>query len=100
MYKFKRDTYSRNRDGTSHVLDVACKHCGQHTAYYQKDGPGALLRMYVDRFIDVLPSGEQLVCSSCGHALGMRTIFQKEHRPAYRLYAGAVTKKITDPRNV
>jgi len=94
MYKFQKDQYQRTRGGSSRVLDVRCENCDAHISYYQKDGPGMLLRMYVDRFIDAKPEGKELNCPSCERILGTYIIFKKEDRPAYRLYAGAVTKKI------
>jgi len=94
MYKFKHDRYQKNRGGTSRVLDITCDHCDSHVAFYQKDGPGMLKRMYVDRFIDVTPSGKSLVCQNCSRELGNVMTYKKEDRPAYRLFAGAVHKKI------
>lgn len=94
MYKFSNDRYQKARGGTPRVLDVRCEHCGHHLSYYQKDGPGLLKRMYVDRFIEANPEGEQLICSSCDQVLGTHINYKKEDRPAYRLFVGAVTKKI------
>ena len=50
--------------------------------------------MYVDRFINLVPSGGTLLCQSCGRELGSEITYKKEDRPAYRLFAGAVHKKI------
>ena len=100
MYKFKSDKYQKARGGTSRVLDVMCEGCGSHVAYYQKDGPGLLKRMYVDRFIDVLPKGSDLICDSCERVIGNLVEYKKENRPAYRLYAGAVKKKIVSSRSI
>lgn len=94
MYRFKKDSYQKSRGGASRVLDVCCEHCGQHITYYQKDGPGLLKRMYVDRFIDTSPLGNDLTCTNCKSILGNLIDYKKEHRPAYRLYAGSVTKKV------
>jgi hypothetical protein len=94
MYKFKRDNYQKNRGGTSRILDVSCGQCDHHITFYQKDGPGILKRMYVDRFIDFVPSGSILLCQSCGSELGNEMTYKKEDRPAYRIYAGAVHKRI------
>lgn len=94
MYKFQKDRFQKNRGGASRVLDVTCDHCGRHLTYYQKDGPGMLKRMYVDRFIDYRPEGDKLACQSCGRELGLIMNYKKEDRLAYRLFAGAVNKKI------
>lgn len=93
-YKVKKDAYQRARGGNSRILDVTCEGCLAHIAYYQKDGPGILKRMYSDRFIDIGPTGETLVCKNCKRILGIKINYVKESRPAYRLFVGAVNKKI------
>ena len=50
--------------------------------------------MYVDRFIDIVPKGRELICQKCNRVLGTPIIYEKELRPAYRLYVDSVTKKI------
>jgi hypothetical protein len=94
MYKFQEDRYRRARGGSSRVVDVTCDVCKAHVAYYQKDGPGILKRLYWDRFIDGMPDTDQLICRSCNGVLGIKYVYQKEHREAYRLFAGAVNKKV------
>lgn len=92
MYKIKNDRYRKSRGGYSRILDITCEHCGQHICYYQKDGPGSLRRMYVDRMIDLRPTGKVLSCNNCHRELAIRIIWQKENRPAYRLFVEAVNK--------
>jgi hypothetical protein len=82
------------------VLDVCCESCGAHITYYQKDGPGILKRMYVDRFIDFSPNGKDLVCESCDRVLGSLINYKKEDRPAYRLFVGSVTKRLVSSRDI
>lgn len=94
MYKIKSDKYKTVRGGQSRLLDVMCGHCGQHVSYYQKDGPGILKRMYCDRMIGSKTESKELSCEKCGRVLGVKIIYEKENRPAYRLILGAVTKKI------
>lgn len=100
MYTFQRDRYQKARGGTSRVIDVMCEGCEAHVAYYQKDGPGMLKRMYVDRFIDLVPAGQELRCAACGRILGNLITWHKEKRAAYRLYAGAVRKKVVSRRTL
>ena len=100
MYKIKNDAYKKSRGGKSKVLDVCCEVCKTHISYYQKDGPGLLKRMYVDRFIDFQPKDENLKCSSCGRTIGVLIEYKKENRPAYRLFEGAVSKKIKSARDI
>lgn len=95
MYNLSNDAYKTARGGYSRILDITCEHCGAHVCYYQKDGPGNLRRMYVDRMIDYTPTGTTLVCTSCKRELATHLIYAKENRPAYRLYVDAVNKKVT-----
>jgi len=50
--------------------------------------------MYIDRLVGITPSGKSLVCQSCSRELGSEMTYKKEDRFAYRLFAGAVHKKI------
>jgi hypothetical protein len=92
---FKNDKYKRVRGGYSRLLAISCEKCGALICQYQKDGPGNLQRMYIDRISDskVSMTRKDLVCSK-GHLLGTKIIYKKENRPAYRLFVDAVTKKI------
>jgi hypothetical protein len=94
-YKFINDNFKRLRGGYSRLLDISCTKCGRHVCYYQKDGSGILKRMYIDRMLDFNQSdGKQLICPECMEHLGNNIIYEKENRPAYRLFVGSVTKKI------
>jgi len=98
MYQFKSDKYRKSRGGKSNILDVSCEHCGHHVAFYQKDGPGLLKRMYVDRFVDTHPKGKTLKCINCDTVLGHEMNYKKENRIAYRLFVGSVHKKIVSKK--
>lgn len=100
MFEFKKDQYRINRGGYSRVLDITCKNCGHHIAYYQKDGPGPLKRMYIDRFIDHVPTKQALICGYCDKVIGSMEIYAKENRPAYTLMADGVTKKVVSKMKV
>ena len=90
----KNDKYKKARGGWSRMLDICCEHCGNHICNYQKDGPGPLKRMYYDRMSGFSTTSSQLVCPKCDSTLGVAIIYEKENRPAYRLFAGSITKKI------
>ena len=95
--EFKNDKFKRNRGNFSRWLLLSCEKCKKPFCYYQKDGPGILKRLYVDRMISIKKENfidEKLVCEKCNFALGVYTIYKKEDRPAYRLFTGAVEKKI------
>ena len=94
--KFKNDKYKKARGGYSRLLDISCEHCGEHLFFYQKDGPGILKRMYIDRISESeeIKLDTNLVCPKCKRTLAILIIYEKENRPALRLFVGAVTKKI------
>jgi hypothetical protein len=100
MYTVRKDKFQKARGGYSRLLDVKCEHCQSHIAFYQKDGPGMLKRMYQDRFIDLHPEEKELACRVCQRILGIRIIYKKESRVAYRLFAGAITKKIINNKQL
>lgn len=93
---FKNDKYKKARGGKSRLLALACEKCGKHLCFYQKDGPGILKRLYLDRISGFDSKAKNLICPNCHELLGVAVIFKKENRPAYRLFAGAVVKKITN----
>lgn len=102
--KLKSDKYKKSRGGYSRLLDISCANCQNHICFYQKDGPGILKRMYLDRIYESgkysgienqpLKSIPQLTCSKCETLLGVPYIYEKENRLAFRLFVGGVFKKI------
>lgn len=92
---FSNDRYRKSRGGYSRFLLIRCEKCESEICLYQKDGPGNLRRMYIDRVIKpkVSITGKDLRCPE-KHLLGVRIIYDKEKRPAFRLFVDAVTKKI------
>lgn len=93
--KFKTDKYKSARGGYSRFLRISCQKCGSLICTYQKDGPGNLRRMYLDRINEpaVPLSRKDLTCLQ-GHLLGIKTIYEKENRTAFRLFVDSVVKKI------
>lgn len=90
----KNDKYKKARGGWSRILDIRCEKCEQHICFYQKDGSGLLKRMYYDRMSGFDTTENELVCPKCKKVLGVSMVYEKEKRLAYRLFVGAVTKKI------
>lgn len=92
---FKNDKYKKIRGGYSRMLSIYCEKCNEHICDYQKDGPGNLRRMYSDRIFKPKVSifNKNLSCSK-GHLLGVKIIYDKENRPAFRLFVDSVKKKI------
>jgi hypothetical protein len=92
--RLKNDKYRKSRGGYSKLLEIFCVNCKTALFSYQKDGPGILKRLYIDRIQNPEQIKPQLICSNCKEVLGTQIIYKKENRPAYRLFAGAVSKKI------
>ncbi len=91
----KNDKYKKVRGGHSRLLEIKCQKCESKLCLYQKDGPGNLRRMYADRILEpkISLSKKDLTCS-CGHLVGVKIIYEKENRPAFRLFVDSVIKKI------
>ena len=102
-FEFKKDKYKRARGTYSRLLDLSCRICGRHILIYQKDGPGNLRRLYLDRIfhpknlvnlqdkpLNLIPI---LNCPKCKETLGTPYIYKKENRKAFKLYQEALIKK-------
>lgn len=103
LQKFKliRGRYKSSRGGDSKFLEIYCLNCGQHLLLYQKDGPGSLKRMYLDRILapesltDLHHATKvpNLICTKCNRLIAVYTIYEKEQRKAYGLLVGTIIKK-------
>ena len=72
---------------------------------YQKDGSGPLKRMYLDRIMapenlkqmQILPIKDvpNLICTYCDRLIAVSSIYKKENRKAFALFAYTVVKKRT-----
>lgn len=97
LFKLKKDKYRDARGGYSRFLNLYCASCESYLLLYQKDGPGNLKRLYVDRIFDkdISKKGKELICRSCKKIIGTFFIYKKENRPAIRLYQDSIFKKVT-----
>ena len=97
LLKLKHDKFRKSRGGYSRLLRLVCEKCEAPLFMYQKDGAGTLKRLYFDRIISepyqVVRGKNDLVCAKCKTLIGIRMMYKKEKRPAYRLFAGAVVKE-------
>jgi hypothetical protein len=92
-----KDNFYYARGGRARCLKLHCR-CHAELCYYQKDGAGPLLRLYVDRLLasvwEVSWTINQLLdCPACGEIIGLGYVYCKENRPAYRLFQGALITK-------
>ncbi|MEK7212972.1 MAG: hypothetical protein AAB678_00845 [Patescibacteria group bacterium] len=93
--KFKNDKFKKSRGGYSRWLLISCAKCKTSLLRYQKDGPGILKRLYLDRISDIEPKQKSnLVCNKCKTIIGVPIIYEKEKRRAFRLFVGAIIRKI------
>ncbi len=92
--KLIRDDYRKSRGGNSRLLDITCLRNSHHLFYYQKDGPGIIKRLYLDRIYPVAPKSRDLICKRCKEVLGIRATYKRENRPAYRVFVGAIAKRV------
>ena len=97
--KLKKDKYVTVRGCYSMLLVIKCEHGVKHLFYYQKDVIGALRRMYLDRIVEAkgIYIKQDLVCPNCKRLVAIQMIFEKEKRPALRLFVGAITKSVFNP---
>lgn len=98
-FKLKKDSYMKSR-GTPALLLMECANCSGFVMSYQKDGPGPLLRCYLDRILHPeelekrqydkfeKQSALPLKCPACETVIGSPIIYEKEDRPAYHLRPG------------
>lgn len=103
----KKDKYQKSR-GAARFLNLFCSSCGTHVVLYQKDGPGSLLRLYLDRIFEPseLSSLQHKAssksdvpnfhCTSCKALIGTPMIYEPEDRLALRLIHGSFSKKNSD----
>ena len=101
-YVFIEDNYQKVRGGWSKFLNLYCVYCGQHVMLYQKDGPGPLMRSYLDRIVaPVSLTGMQnrktvpnIVCSHCHRLLGIPGIYDEEDRKAIFWLAYVIVHRV------
>ena len=101
--KFKNDKYKKARGGYSKLLQILCVKCGEKLFYYQKDGPGIIKRMYLDRIFEstqysdlenkTLKEIPQLVCPNCHELIGIPNIYRKENRLVFIPLVGKIIKR-------
>jgi len=96
-FSLKNDKYRKARGGYARFLNLSCSGCKHHFSLYQKDGPGPLKRLYLDRILapEVFKTKKDFTCASCKRMIGTKYIYKKETRSAIRLYQDALTKKVS-----
>ena len=107
QFKFKSDRYAKAR-GSSCFYAIFCSQCNQPVALYQKDGPGALLRMYLDRIfappaladlqhqVTTKTDMPNMACPKCEALIGIPMVYESEKRLAFRMVRGSFARKGND----
>ncbi|MFZ6015969.1 MAG: hypothetical protein ACOYUZ_06505 [Patescibacteria group bacterium] len=86
------------------MLNLHCRKCNTIFATYQKDGPGNLHRLYMDRIMSPeklaglenkpIKNIQPIKCPNCNFIVGMPYIYKKENRKAFRVFQDAIIKRI------
>jgi len=102
--KFENDSSYKARGGTAKWLVLICAKCKSDICFYQKDGPGNIFRLYLDRIADSganylfknLEENEiqKLTCANCGSIIATPMTYGKDAKPrlALRLIESGVEK--------
>lgn len=108
--KFFHDRFKSARGGHSRALDIRCRKCGAGVLFYQKDGPGVIRRLYMDRILSpkilqdnkhcVIGDIDTLRCGECREVLAHPYVYKKENRNAYRVFQDALIKKVVSLKEV
>lgn len=103
-FTFKSDKYRKARGGYSRFINIFCSQCGEYFLLYQKDGPGPLKRLYLDRIFapeenvglqkQEVKHVKHLACRKCNNLIGLAGIYKKENRKIYHFLNHTFTKKI------
>jgi hypothetical protein len=91
--KLINDKFRKSRGGYSRLLEIRCSACKEYFFNYQKDGPGIIKRMYIDRIYGIV-EGSILRCKRCNKLIESLIIYKRENRPAYSIQLGTIKKKI------
>lgn len=106
-YLPRKDRYLKARGGATQFYYLFCSNCGEYLALYQKDGPGNLLRLYLDRIFEpdhlsILQNETSknkipaLICQKCNTPIGFPMVYEPENRLAFRLVRGLFRKEKCD----
>jgi hypothetical protein len=70
-----------------YTIHIHCQGCKQHLYTYQKEGPGTLVKCYVDRITEDTTHGD-LKCPGCGQEFAR--LASIHNRPAHKIIQGKV----------
>lgn len=70
-----------------YTIAVHCSTCSHLLYRYQKEGPGKLVKCYVDRIVEDATKGN-LTCPSCGRQFARNATVHA--RPAHKIIGGTI----------
>lgn len=92
-----KNLYYRKVKG-SHTVLICCGYCKTGIALYQKVGKGRLLRMYVERIIQVSVDLSEkpgvLFCPNCNQQLATKVALERKNKEAYVMTRGAFNTRL------
>ena len=104
LFTIKKDKYREARQNYTRMMEIHCRKCNNTIVIYQKDGPGTLRRIYMDRIFypkslvnlqkKKLSKIKLLRCQKCKGMIAMPYIYKKEKRKAFRLFQDTIKKKV------
>jgi DNA-directed RNA polymerase subunit M/transcription elongation factor TFIIS len=72
------------------IIKVVCSKCGTVLYKYRKEGPGSLVKCYVEGILKDYTKGD-LKCSKCGQEFAR--LARYHNRPAHKIIQGRVIIK-------
>jgi len=99
---FTSDKYTKGRGNFAKKVEIRCVNCATAIFNYQKEGHGAIEKMYFDNILDNFGVKKDaiLLCPNCEKVLGKRFVFGKDKKLAFKVYPGAIYYKIVVPKRV
>jgi len=99
---YTSDKYTKGMGNFSKRVEIKCVNCATLLFNYQKDGHGAIEKLYLDSMLDnfSIKKESKLICPKCEKLLGNRAVFGKDKKMAFIIYPGAIYYKIVLPKRV
>jgi hypothetical protein len=97
--KYVNDKYTKGRGSFSKRVEVKCVNCATIQFTYQKDGNGAIEKIFFSNILDNfgVKKDSKLICPKCKKLLGTRFVFGVTKKIAFKIYPGAIYYKIIVP---
>lgn len=81
---------SKEREVRTFTIDILCAKCGTFLYKYRKEGPGRLMKCYVDEILEDNTQGN-LACPSCEQTFARERMIHG--RPVHKIIQGKIRVK-------